>query len=74
MKPISCNQEIGDTERLCAQEPHRVLLNISSSGRFNKGPVFFQRLPWCGSAFYSQRIAIFSFAFIKCSRFHLFMA
>ena len=45
MKPISCNQEIGDTERLCAQEPHRVLLSISSSSQFNKGPVFFRGFP-----------------------------
>ena len=36
--------------------------------------LFFQRLPWYGPAFYSQRIVIFSFAFIKCSRFCLLMA
>ena len=28
MKPISCKQETGDTERLWTQEPHRVLLNF----------------------------------------------
>lgn len=73
MKPISCNQEMGGTERLCAQEPHRVLLSTSPRADLIKDP-FFQNLPWCGSAFYSKRIAIFSFAFIKCSRFHLSMA
>ena len=26
MKPISYEQETGDKEKLCAQEPHRVLL------------------------------------------------
>lgn len=31
MKAISCNQKIGDTERLCAQELHRALLGISAS-------------------------------------------
>ena len=31
MKPISCNQEMGDTERFCAQEPHRVLLGFKRS-------------------------------------------
>ena len=28
MKPISCYQEMGGTERPCAQEPHRALLGI----------------------------------------------
>ena len=31
MKPISCDKEMGDTERLFAQEPHRVLLIIIST-------------------------------------------
>ena len=34
MKPISCNQEMGDTDiGFCAQEPHRVLLGIILSAR-----------------------------------------
>ena len=28
-KPISCHQEMGDTERLCAQGPHTVLHSIA---------------------------------------------
>lgn len=29
MNPISCNQETGDTEVFCAQEPHKVLLRLT---------------------------------------------
>ena len=29
MKPNSCNQETGDTDVFCAQEPHRVLLRLT---------------------------------------------
>lgn len=29
MNPISCNQETGDTDVFCAQEPHKVLLRLS---------------------------------------------
>ena len=29
MKPISCNQEVGDTERLSCPGAHRVLLSIT---------------------------------------------
>ena len=28
MKPVSCKQELGDTERICTLEPHRALLNF----------------------------------------------
>ena len=31
MKPVSYKQEKEDTERLCAQQPHRVLLGFSGS-------------------------------------------
>ena len=36
MKPISCSQEMGDPERLCAQEPHRVLLGFCGTCKFMK--------------------------------------
>ena len=34
MNSIRCNQEMGATERFCAQEPHRVLLGIRSAQVF----------------------------------------
>ena len=30
-KPVSCNQEMGDIEGFCAQQPHRVLLGFLTS-------------------------------------------
>ena len=32
MKPISCNQEMRDTKKLFAQEPHSVQLRITMAG------------------------------------------
>lgn len=48
MKPISYKQEKGDTERLCAQQPHRVLL-VSVGATFTHGSMDYTKvLPLCG--------------------------
>ena len=44
MKPTSYKQEMGDTERLCTQEPHKFPLSFSIRHAFNKLYIYFSFL------------------------------